>query len=141
MKNTLAGILFLLLLAGNAQAAEAPACSDKAVTETVRTLFWNKKLLLPLPTNKASVAHKAYGEWQVNDIVSDGYDSGLKRRACSATTGSGKQPANITYTVQITESNPSKFVVRADFSEIPDYLAMALREIIVMAVKEDKQTP
>lgn len=137
MKNTLTGILFAILLAGNSQAADAPACSDKSVTETVRALFWENKLQLsPVPTDKTSIAYKAYGDWQVNDVVSNGYNSGLKRRSCAATTGSGRKPINITYTVQITESNPSRFVVRADFSDFPDYLAMVLREIIVQTMNK-----
>lgn len=125
----------LLLTTSLAHAADAPACSAKPVTELVRELFWESKLkLTPVPTPKNESAYRAYSDFQVNDVVSNGYDSEIKRRSCSATMGKGQRPMKIGYTVQITEGNPSRFVVRADFSDFSDVLAMALREIIVQGI-------
>lgn len=119
-------------------AAEAPACSDKAVTETVRKLFWEQKLGLGnAPLKPTDLGYKHLNEWQIYDVTSSGYNTGIKRRGCSASTGTGKRPTAITYTVQLTEAK-DKFIVRADFSDLPDAFALVMNEVYSKAIESGK---
>lgn len=126
-------VLLAIATAGAAHAAEPAQCSDKAITETVRELFWENKLRLPLPRQHEAIALKAYADWPVSNVVSLGYDSGLKRRNCEASLGAGERPLRVRYTAQITQDTGATFV-NADFSRFPNQLAIALREMIVQQV-------
>lgn len=125
----------LALAAFNASAQNAPPCTDKAATETVRELFWGKKLSLKtIPTAADGNAWRAYNDFPVVDVVSNGYDTGLRKRSCSASLGKGRNPIRVHYTLQVTESDPGRFMVGADFSSMPERETMALRELIVQAI-------
>jgi hypothetical protein len=137
MKPRALALISALLLAQTAGAGDVPACADKAVTGLVRELFWSEKLMLgTVPTPNDGNAWRAFSDFNVRDVVTNGYDSGLKRRSCSAGVGIGKGAKTwpVHYTVQVTDSDPGRFVVRADLRGIPDAQAMALRELIVQAV-------
>lgn len=119
-------------LASTANAAEPPACSDRAVMRMVQESFWEQKLLLsPVPTERDGDVWRAYNEFTVSNVVSHGYDSGLKRRLCEGSIGKGQRPIAVPYTVQITESDPSTYIVRADFRAMPREHAIVLREMVV----------
>jgi hypothetical protein len=125
-------LLLAIAAAGTAFAAEPAQCADRAVTETVRELFWENKLRLPLPKPHETIALKAYNDWPVSAVTSNGYDATLKRRLCEASLGAGQRPLRVWYSAQLTDAGST--FVRADFSAFPDAHAMVLRELIVQLV-------
>lgn len=127
----------ILLAAQACAASDAPACADKGVTGLVQEMFWSDKLMLQtVPTPQDGNAWRAFSDFELRDAVTQGYDTGLKRRACEASIGKGAKPWRVPYTVQATDADPGRFVVRADFRSIPQAHAMMLRELIVQAINK-----
>lgn len=129
--------ILAILLAQAALAGEPPTCGDPAVTKSVQELFWEQKLRLETsPGPQDGNAWRAFNDFTVSSVVTHGYDTGLRRRACEGGIGKGRQPWRVPYTVQATDDAPGRFVVRADFRNVPDDQAMALRELIVRVINQ-----
>lgn len=112
----------ILVLGGCAK--KPPACSDAAVTQTIRTIIVDNATVSQDPFIDDDPQKIQEGYFQalkneIGNVVSDGYNDQAKKFSCrgslSVSTATGQKfTRNIVYSTQRTESKDSDFLVEVE---------------------------
>lgn len=134
------------LLSGCGQ--KPPECSDQAVQDTVRNIFFDnlKKQPNGIPSKSPiPAAEKEYLDalkFSLSTITSEGVNANAKSNSCRATlsletAGNVRGSKEIEYVVQLTEDKPGTFVVRV--ADLYGLVNGVLGDFYVLQDKKESQ--